>query len=714
MAVLQTRPANPAGRLVLAVSLSMMAIMVVGGAASLVGPRIGLAHPLNAIPEWIIWVLVALIGLSICAFKQRDPVTWIFQSVRVRHGYFALASGLFVLLSLLGVAQLNYSGNNHLAAIATTVEVAALFVGIVGGWSRSSRWPLNSLLYGVSLALLLSTSLRGAHLYGWDIQKEFGVASRTLGTGLWVIPVNHDPFASMLSLTVLPAILHSLTGLRLLAFFQLVVPAILALLPVAVFCTIKSVPRWVNRGRRSEPRPGLAFAVVTGLIISSVAFSSLLVSITRQAMAITIFAVIVMVVFDRTMPIRPSRIVIGLLIVTVSFTHYSTSYLLAGSLVVAWGVGFAWSAGWLGTKRANRRQHHHEVRSRRVLNSALVVVALVSALGWNLAVTRNDALSNAANAFSVEGAGLKINAAQGSVVTAPEFERVMAKELAIYDPWIISYPRSNSVPLTSQVPPQYKGLVHGLSDWWSRLNFLLDEGLWALLGLSLLYGLLRLGRRQSDLFSVDLVGLAVAGLVLGALSRFSGTFAVEYSSERAAIVVAILLAAPVTMFLDDLAAAVVARRNPIPAVSLAAGMGVVAVYAVWATGLGALLFGGYPPGSLTGKGLNAQQFTVSTSEFATANWIRNHANSQDIVQTDFFGQLVLLSVPGTYAIVSEIVPVGVDVDSYVYLSTPNLRYHESQAETPDGRYSTQYRSTIAFFNQRYSIVYSTGSTRVYR
>jgi len=714
MAALQTRPANPAGRLVLAVSLSMMAIMVVGGAASLVGPHIGLSHPLNAIPEWIFWVLLALIGLSTCAFKQSDPVTWIFQTVRVRHVSFALASGLFALLSLLGVAQLNYSGNNHLAALATTVDVVALIVGVIGGWSRSSRWPLNSLLYCVSLALLLSTSLRGAHLYGWDIQKEFGVASRTLGTGVWVIPANHDPFASMLSLTVFPAILHSLTGLQLLAFFQLVVPAILALLPVAVFCTIKSVPRWVNRGRRSEPRPGLAFAVVTGLIFSSVAFSSLLVSITRQAMAVTIFGVIVMVVFDRTMSIRPSRIVIGLLIVTVSFTHYSTSYLLAGSLVVAWGAGFAWSTGWLGTKRATRQQHHREVGSRRVLNSALVVVALVSSLGWNLAVTRNDALSNAANAFAVEGAGLTISAAQGSSLPAPEFEKVLVKELAIFDPWIISYPDSGSVRLTSQVSPQYKGLVHGLSTWWNNLNFVLDEGLWALLGLSVLYGLLRLGRRQSDLFSADLTGLAVAGLVVGVLSRFSGTLAVEYTPERAAIVVAILLAAPVTMFLDDLATAVAGRRDPIPTVSIAAGMGVVVVYVLWATGLGTLLFGGYPPGSLTGKGLNALQFTVSTSEFATANWIHNHANSKDIVQTDLFGQLALLSVPGNYALIGEIVPAGVDVDSYVYLSTPNLRYYESQAETPDGNYSTQYRSTIAFFNQKYSVVYSTGATRVYR
>jgi uncharacterized membrane protein len=156
------------------------------------------------------------------------------------------------------------------------------------------------------------------------------------------------------------------------------------------------------------------------------------------------------------------------------------------------------------------------------------------------------------------------------------------------------------------------------------------------------------------------------------------------------------------------------RRKPIPAVSLVAGVGLVAVYVLWATGLGTLVFGGYPPGSLTGEGLNAQQFTISTSEFATATWIRNHTNANDIVQTDLFGQLALLSVPGKYALVSEIVPPGSDVGSYIYLSTPNLLYHNSQAETPDGSYYTQYRTPIAFFNEQYSVVYSTGSTRVYR
>jgi uncharacterized membrane protein len=713
LSLLRARPASPAGRLVLAVSLSMTVIMVVGGGASLLGPHLGVAHPLNPLPEAILWLLLALLGLWMCARKHRDPTKWIFDGVRATHVYVALASGLLVVLSILGVAQLNYSGNNHLAVAATAIDVLALLVGVVGGWRRNSRWPLNTLLYSVSLALLLSTSLRGGHLYGWDIQKEFGVASQTLSAGVWVIPANHDPFASMLSLTVLPAILHSLAHLRLLAFFQLVVPAIFALVPLAVFCTIRSVPRWVNSGRRVPPRPGLAFAVVAGIIVSSIAFSSLLVSITRQAMAVAIFTALVMVIFDRTISARLARIVIALLAVSVSFTHYTTSYLLAGALLVAWGAGWIWSRGWLGTRQSRLDEHRRNVHSRSILNSTLVIVALVAALGWNLAITRNDALSNAKGAFTTQGAGLKASTSQGSSLTAPEFERVLVSEFQRTDSWIISLPDATSVHLQTQVSPQYKGVASGLTVWWNRANFLVDEGLWVLLGGSLLYGLFRLARRQSDLFSADIVGLAVAGLLIGGLSRFSGTLAELYSPERAAIITAILLAVPVTMFLDDVVTSLAKRGVRVAGCTLVVGVAIVGVFALWATGLGTILFGGYPPGSLTSQGLNAQQFTVSNPEFSTAVWLRTHAGSQDIVQTDLFGQLVMLSAPGRYELVSEIVPPEVDVESYVYLSTANLYDHQTQAVTGNDEYYTQYRSTIRFFNKNFFVVYSTGATRVY-
>ena len=126
-----------------------------------------------------------------------------------------------------------------------------------------------------------------------------------------------------------------------------------------------------------------------------------------------------------------------------------------------------------------------------------------------------------------------------------------------------------------------------------------------------------------------------------------------------------------------------------------------------------MFFGGYPPGSLTANGVNAQQFTVSTEEFATASWLRAHAGPDNPVQTDLFGQLVLLSKPGDYNLVDEIVPKEVDINSYVYLTTANLVDKVTQVEADNFNYFSSYRTNISFFNRNFYIVYSTGDTRVY-
>ena len=715
MSLLKTRPANTAGRIVLAVCLSMMFIMVVGCVASLVGPHFGVAHPLNPWPESVLWVILAVLVLVMCAQKHCDPVTWVFDGVRTANITVALAGGVLVVLSILGVAQLNYTGNAHLAIFATTLDVVVLLVGVVGSWRRGSQWPLNTLLYCVSLALLLSTSLRGAHLYGWDIQQEFGVASQTIRAGVWVVPADHDPYASMLSLTVLPTILHSLVRLRLLAFFQLVVPAILALLPLAVFSTVRNVPRWITSGR-PQPRPGLALAVVLALVVSSVAFSSELVSITRQAMALTMLSALVMVLFDHTILKRPAQITVGLLIVAVSFTHYTTSYLLAVIVTGAWVVSSMWSKGWLGTPKARIEKHRYDVHKRRIINIALVAVALVAAFGWNLAITRNSALSAPSSAVTAKGAGL-VTSTGSSFIPPRDLERLLVDEFKKTDSWILRVPGSRSVPLVAAKAPRAPALLPSFARVWNELSFLGTEGLWVVLGMALLYGILRLGRRLSYQYTADLVGLAATGLMIGAFLRFSGTLAAYYSPERAAIFTAILLCAPVTLFLDDLVTflydAHIFHHRRVAHATLGVGFVFLVVLLVVASGLGAVWFAGQPPGELSANDLNVQQFTVTTSEFATALWLRNNVQSPNLVQTDLYGQLVLLSVPGSYGMVNEIVPPEVDNSAYIYLSQVNLGDDSTQADVGDGQYLSLYHSTINFFNKDFYVVYSTGTTRVY-
>jgi uncharacterized membrane protein len=715
MAALRTRPATTAGRVVLAVCLSMLVIMVVGGAASLVGPHIGLAHPLNVWPETFIWFMIALVVLFVGVIRGSDPVVWIFDDIHTPNIYGTLVGGLLVLLSILGVAQLNYSGDNFLSVYTICLEVLVLLAAVVGAWKRTSRWPLSALLYGVSLALLLSSSLRGGHLDGWDVQQEFGVALDTIRRGVWVIPTNRNPYASMLSLSVLPAVLHSLVKLRLLAFFQLVVPAILALLPVAVFTTIRRVPRWITYGRVA-PRPGLAFGVTVGLIVSSVAFSSQLVGITRQAMALTMMTALVMVLFDRTMLKRPAQIVIGLLLVAISFTHYTTSYLLSAILLCCWVVSMLWSKGWLGTAKEKRAKHQRDVNGRRIINGVLVVVALTAAFGWNLAITRNSALTSPANAISTKGADFATST--GSAYVPPrQLEQLLVRQLHQQDSWIVPTPKSNSVKLNSIPIVRSQGVVPVLAGTWNELNYLIVESVWLLLGIALLYGLFRLGRRRGFEYSSDLVGLAVAGLLVGVLLRFSGTLAAFYNPERAAIFTAILLAAPVTLFLDDLARlsreVKVFRHDWSKRATLVVGVAFLVILLVGATGISDLYFGGIPPENLVAKGLNVQENTDSTPELATAVWLRNNVVAPHVVQSDLFGQQVLDSEPGSYHLLDEFVPPGVDEGAYIYLSTENLADDTSQASTANIQYIGIYRTTLGFFNRNFFVVYSTGATRVY-
>jgi uncharacterized membrane protein len=295
-------------------------------------------------------------------------------------------------------------------------------------------------------------------------------------------------------------------------------------------------------------------------------------------------------------------------------------------------------------------------------------------------------------------------------VPAPKLEKILVSEMHITTNYLVPVSNSASVKLVTATAPVSRNASSGLAHLWNSMVFLVNEGLWVLSGVALLYGLFRLGRRQANHYSPDIVGLAVAGLMIGALLRFSATLAAFYSPQRAAIFAAILLAAPVTMFLDDQVASL---NDRLAKAALGVGVVIVGILVVFATGLGALLFDGAPPGSLTARGENAEDFTVSTPERATAIWIHNHVGPHDIVQTDEFGQLVMLTEPGNYDLIAEIVPPEVDRDAYIYLSSRNLVHGLTDVTAQDGNLLTTYRTTTSFFNRNFYVVYSTGSTRVY-
>ena len=86
-----------------------------------------------------------------------------------------------------------------------------------------------------ALRLTWSDSLRGDPLYGFDIATEYQRLQQTVLTGMWHPAHPNDAYGAMLSLTVMPAELHALSGVPALLVFKVVYPVIYALFPVAIF-----------------------------------------------------------------------------------------------------------------------------------------------------------------------------------------------------------------------------------------------------------------------------------------------------------------------------------------------------------------------------------------------------------------------------------------------------------------------------------------------
>src|SRR5215467_14482301 len=210
---------------------SLIVLIGSGLAVDALGPLIGVAAPLRAGP---LLVGLELTCLALLAASVNAPsslaIPWHSLSRTAR-----LAWPLILpLLAAAGALRLNNGHGSGVAVIATDVCVLALITAMVTA-SQLDTSLLNVILYAAALAMMWSVSLRGAIAPGFDIASEYYDLHQTVLTGIWHAAHPGNAYGAMLSVTVLPAELHFLSGVPDVLVFKVVYPAISALLPVAVF-----------------------------------------------------------------------------------------------------------------------------------------------------------------------------------------------------------------------------------------------------------------------------------------------------------------------------------------------------------------------------------------------------------------------------------------------------------------------------------------------
>lgn len=232
---------------------------------------------------------------------------------------------IFPLISVLGAARLN-EGYSNAVAISSLVAIIIYQIATPFLYKRRTELAYCINLFSVALALILSMSMRSEYLVGFDINQEFRVFQTVLQNGEWLPRTFVDnTYNACLSITILPALMHTFIPLSPEYIFKFVMQFIAAMLPIAVF----SIARQQLKNNNE-----LAFVAALLFTIQAQFFLQLP-ALVRQQTAWLMFALIINVISTSNMSRRSVAGLVGLFGATMVLSHYSSSYVSIGIFVIA-------------------------------------------------------------------------------------------------------------------------------------------------------------------------------------------------------------------------------------------------------------------------------------------------------------------------------------------------------------------------------------------
>src|ERR1039457_1282825 len=318
-----------AERLGYSLATAPLLLMLAGLGVNSFLPLLGVQRPLDPVP---VVILGDTLIVSLYLFRRQHPATLAWraqiQATRPVESRLLVASGLCVASAVLGANLLNNGGGDRLGLVALAGIVAA-FVLLLRWQAQVRDGTTSIILYLLSLALLLMTSLRGWYVTGHDIQKEYQVFQLTAAHGRWDISYLRDAYNACLSITILPTevgqVAHVDDPYVYKFFFQL----IFALCPVLVY----AIARRYWSGSIS------VLAVV--YFIGFPTFFTDMSFLNRQEIAFVFVCVALLAITNAEWSLRRRRLTFFVASVGVEVSHYSTMYFFLGILLAAWAAQVA-------------------------------------------------------------------------------------------------------------------------------------------------------------------------------------------------------------------------------------------------------------------------------------------------------------------------------------------------------------------------------------
>lgn len=670
---------------------SILVLTGSGLAIDVIGPLAGISAPLRPAP---LLAALEITCAGLLAGGRNAPLETQIPWDRLKRPVALVWPIILPLAGAAGALRLN-SGHGNLIAIAA---IALVIVTLVVTFLRAP-WQDDAFLivviFAASLALMWSFSLRGDLIYGFDIADEYFSSTQTVIAGAWHFSHPNDAYGAMLSVTLLPAMLHELSGLPTLLIFKVLDPAIGALFPVGIFCLARRMltGRW-------------AF-LAAGLVIMQQTFFQEFTALTRQEIATVLFVVLFAVILDTSQSRRGRWMFVCLLSLGVVVSHYSTAYMAIPVLAIAAVVQFAVS--WL--KRIPRA------------NGALLVAlaaSLAGAVVWYGALTHSASnVSTFVQVADGQGINLLPNSGGSLLSTYLQGEQTPTLTLAQYQSYVKAYYQQNYpfvTPLPDASDPKYALRPPGpdpappvksasVASGLSLVDLLVQQLTNLLAGIGSLILVLR--RKQRAIAS-QIGFLGLAGMAILILTRLSGTIAQEYNPQRAFLQLLAVLGIIIAWLFQWLGAKYKWTRPLI----LVGCSGALGLYLIGTTGFNGAVLGGTTPANLANGYTDYRWFVVNSQDLAAAAWITGEVSPGQIIETDEHGALRLQALVGDRpAMLADLSPETTDAHAWVYVSRADLV--DNIVDTNIGGRAASYAFPKLFFNSNFNVVYANGAADVF-
>lgn len=683
------------------VGISLSFLMFGGLAINYLLPLIGIYAPLSPVPVLVamnslilaLFILSLRYGHSVQTFCKEDVLS---ETISFR---WVTIVSLPIVLAIFGTFLLNNGGPPWLS-VASLAVIGIMNTVVLVRQRKTGDGLIGTVLFVTAVSLLLMLSVRSWHISGSDIHDELSVFRFTLQYGRWFTDSINRAYNACLSITILPTLLTSLTGIPDEYVYKFMYPVIFGFIAPVLYLLYRSFA-----GKTA------AFLAVIYLVIQPF-FIKPMVSLARQEIAFFFFALTLLTLFTERN--GNTRVILSVLFgLSVIVSHYTTAY----TMLILYGAAYTGFASYRAVRRLVRKPVPH---ASAISGKYVFILFLFTQLWYsqltastdNLIGTIRESVKNAKGIFVSElknqevtqslslSSQVPINTPEKVNAYIREIEKKREKtNITLYS--TETYKDFQPVVVRddyheSHLPPRVTKTVFDI--------FTVTK---AITKLYIVIGMLAIiifanPLRKKPQFLI----MCLAGSVLVALVMFHPTLSARYNLSRLYLHMLFLLSLPA---LSGMSLLFEKLRIKYGWYILAGSLGIVYFFY---SGLSAFITGGETMMHLFNSGHDYDKFYTHQADIDAALWLRDNRDPNLLIHADVYGFLQLKSTADIQYISTVLAPQAFGKNAYVYARTTNILGDKVNSSF-DGNDIT-YRFPRQFLDQQKNAVYSTGPTMIFQ